>query len=202
VKILVIDDRPENLLSAREQLGDEHEVVTCQSYEVGNYLLRKGDSQNTREFLRTAEEEWGWEMPGYSWQEGWRKMMGSSYGDETEKEIAENDTPLPYWDMVLTDGMMPFDGYHRNHDWGEEKLVGYQLALLAIYEGAKYVAVVFSNHHHNNAEGSILEGNFYHCGEGFDFANGSKLVFHQDSVNANNSGSGKDWTEVVQELIK
>lgn len=199
MKILVIDDRPENLLSAKEQLGSEHEVVTCQSYEVANHLLREGDSQNTRKFLRIAEEELGWEISNGAWQWEWRKVKGSRYGgDEAQKEIAKNDTPLPYWDMVLTDGMMPFDGYHRNSDWGEEKLVGYQLALLAIYKGARYVAVVFSNHHHQNAEGSILEENFHHCREGFDFANGSKLRFHYAS--AGNQGSGKDWTEAFQSL--
>lgn len=216
MKILVIDDRQANLESAKIQLGNEHEVITVPSYEIGRLLLTWGDSQKAREFLSAAKES-GWKIPGHTWRAFWEKFVKSPWDDGVDK----HNQPLSYWDVVLTDAMMPFDGFHRNADWGQEKLVGYQLALTAAANGAKYVAVVFSNHHHQNAEGSILESS-----KDFPltFANGTKLIFqmdtcdcygevsgprgcggrdqHKDGCSYGQGEIGKNWVKVLIKLTK
>ncbi len=122
------------------------------------------------------------------------------------------------WDVVFVDGMMPFDGFHKNSDYGQQKLVGYQLALTAVSENVQLIAVVFSVHHHQCAEGEILEET---CNGGenlFQFENGAKLMFfhdpcfceecyrgcaigHDEDCSLKGTEVGKNWTKHLKELM-
>ena len=179
MKILVIDDRQENLDGAIAQLGGSHDVFTTASYDMGNMLISRGDSVENRKVANlTAGRSIG------------------SYSSWSNKHYEDFSAGVP-WDVVLSDGMMPFDGFYHNSDWGTEKLVGYQLALSAIAAGTRFVAVVFSNHHHQNAEGSILEESS-RIRDSFRFANGAVLRFFQD---AGRKAESKDWAAVLNKLI-
>lgn len=133
-------------------------------------------------------------------------------------DAAMSETWQP-WDVVLTDAMMPFDrSSRRNESWfGEEAMVGIGIAMRALKK-ARFVAVVFSNHHHQNAEGEILED----CYHAFDArkplvtANGARLAFVQDlcvcsecngrgehrSTCSQQGPIGKNWAKALAELLK
>lgn len=74
---------------------------------------------------------------------------------------AQEESRLAYWDVVLTDLLMPagpmMQGEIGRQFVGQEMAVGWALALKAAQSGAKYVAVVSDANHHDHPASAMLD---------------------------------------------
>ncbi len=190
MKILVIDDLEKNRASAQEQLGQDHDLTIIGSYKETFDYLWYGDTNLIEKLM--AEK-------GFPAKNPEPKFIEKTPWDKAFDKVIKS--PSVYWDVVLTDAMMPFDYKAHQHDpgYGEEKMVGYQIAFNAISMGASS-AIIFSQHHHQSAEGRILEYSslFFgrHFKEIFKFTNGTKLGFFQDT------GEVKNWKKALEKLLE
>ncbi len=191
MKILVIDDLEKNRESAQSQLGTEHNLTIIGSYGEAVPYIKDGDRKIIEKFMN--DRGFPLEDPRKSY------TLGKKYPWEEAYKEALN-IPGIYWDIVLTDAIMPYDikSHQIDPGFGENKLVGYQLALNAAVRGAS-VAIVFSAHHHQSAEGRILEGTCwetYYDSSFLALNNGARIIFVQDTAE-----QGKNWKKALQKLV-
>jgi len=142
MKILVIDDTQAHLDAAKQTLVG-HDVTYCATHEGAVELLYgQHDKKRRQELLQE------------------HKAKGTPFNEYYDKVLAE--TTLPYWDVVLSDLLMPAGsmsqgGVGRQYV-GQEMAVGWSLALKAAQTGAKYVAVVTDTNHHHHPASAMLDG--------------------------------------------
>ncbi len=141
MKVLVIDDTQVHLDAAIQLLGKEHDLTVCSSHDEAYQLLGTQYAPN-----RKALEE-QYERDGMKAREAYIK--------------ARDESELPYWDVVLTDLLMPAGsmsqgGAGRKYV-GQEMAVGWSLALHAAKMGAKHVAVVTDMNHHHHPASAMLD---------------------------------------------
>ncbi|MBP6929569.1 MAG: hypothetical protein KBB77_01400 [Candidatus Moranbacteria bacterium] len=148
MKILVIDDTAVHLDAARQTL-DGHDVTYCATHEQAVDLLSVRYDEARKDQLCKQYQ-----------------AQGLKFNEYYDKVLVE--TRLPYWDVVLTDLLMPAGSMAQGgvglQYVGQEMAVGWALALQAAKEGAKYVAVVTdTNHHHHPASAMLddLNGHFF-----------------------------------------
>lgn len=141
VKILVIDDTQVHLDAAKQTLGG-HDVTYCATHEQAHGLLAvqfNGERQKALVAQYKAE--------GMNLNDAWAK--------------ADAETKLPYWDVVLSDLLMPAGPMSQGGPGcqyvGQEMAVGWALALQAARNGAKYVAVVTDTNHHHHPASAMLD---------------------------------------------
>ena len=162
MKILVIDDKLVNREAARQTIvGHELTVVdgwdaamevmevTYDKEAIKAKLVAAGmapDFDSLRASFgnpKTAEEDKLWE----DWWKSYYKF--------------ENESRLPYWDIVLTDLMMPASSETMGREGmrfvGQEMPIGLAIVLLAAQNGAKYVAVVTAADHHSHPAVAMLD---------------------------------------------
>jgi CheY-like chemotaxis protein len=141
MKILVIDDAKVHL-DAAIQVLEGHEVTICFDYDKALKLLKVQYIEDERKKRRKAYEE-----QGMNWKASYEK--------------SNEETKLPYWDVVLCDLLMPAgadaQGTEGGRFVGKEMPVGWSLALFAAQSGAKYVAVATDMNHHNHPASAMLD---------------------------------------------
>ena len=143
MKILVIDDTQAHLDAAKQTLVG-HDVTCCATHEEAIKLLSEGNNRDTSRCCAL-----------------WKQYMveGIHFGDALDK--AEVETWLPYWDVVLTDLLMPAGPMKQAGSGcqyvGQEMAVGWALALTAARTGVKYVAVVTDTNHHYHPASAMLD---------------------------------------------
>jgi CheY-like chemotaxis protein len=139
MKVLVIDDSQVHLKAALQTLIG-HDITVCSTHDKADELLRQQYDENKVEKLKAQYKVAGIENP-------WSK--------------ARVESKLPYWDVVLTDLLMPAgrmaQGGEGLQHVGKEMAVGWSLALRAAKEGAKYVAVVTDTNHHHHPASAMLD---------------------------------------------
>ena len=146
MRIIVIDDKPENLASAKQTLIG-HELVLVSTHDEATELLKLQPPQKDVRKVYLAE--------GRPDMENWRAWDKLSREERTPhcvrmEEIRASLTPAPF-DAALIDLMMPAGSYTQRdgEHIGQSMSVGYPLALLAaLKSGAKYIAVVTATNHH------------------------------------------------------
>lgn len=141
MKILVIDDTQVHLDAARQTLVG-HDVTYCATHKQAYDQLAV---QYDRERQKVLSEQY--KAKGMNWNDAWEKAYAESM--------------LPYWDVVLTDLLMPAGSMAQGDEGqkyvGQEMAVGWALALQAAKDGAKYVAVVTDTNHHHHPASAMLD---------------------------------------------
>jgi len=133
MKILVIDDKPENIESARREFGG-HDLTAISDVDEAVKHLRIKYDEIKKEELKKG---------GMKWREALEKSR----------------LPFPY-DVVLVDLMLPASGYmlgDKKVFAGQEMPYGFGLAILAAKNGAKKVAVVTSMDHHQHPMSAFID---------------------------------------------
>lgn len=150
MKILVIDDTQVHIDAAKQTLGG-HDVTYCVTHKQAVDLLGERNNSDQNRYNTLMKQ---YEAEGMKWGEAYNK--------------ANAETLLPYWDVVLTDLLMPAGPMAQGgvglQYVGQEMAVGWALALQAAKNGAKHVAVVTdTNHHHHPASAMLdyLDGHFF-----------------------------------------
>lgn len=215
MKILVIDDTQVHLDSAKQALNG-HDVTYCATHEqaVGLLFKRNNSDENRRNALKNQ-----YEAEGMKWSEA--------------SDKADAETLLPYWDVVLSDLLMPAGSMAQGDTGrkyvGQEMAVGWSLALQAARTGAKYVAVVTDMNHHCHPASAMLDrfnrhfftidgarvlmtnyvnlvgitGTDSPCGECRGTGKlGQYGCHHCDSPGRVFAKKGKDWGEILEQLLK
>lgn len=147
MRILVIDDTPINLMAAEQTLAD-HDLTLAATYNEAYNLLGERCA---------SSDEVGAEL----------KRRGIVHDDNPKLWYAERERievelqPPPPFDVVLCDLLMPV-GHHQQGPEGQsyvelETPVGFALALMAVLQGAKYVAVVTNLNHHEHPAAEMLD---------------------------------------------
>lgn len=148
MNILVIDDTKVHLTAAKQTLTG-HDVTICTSHDKAIKLLDgRYDIVEQYRIVQRYESEGmkNWEA----------------------REKAKSETKLPYWDAVLCDLLMPAGSHNQPEDSifvGQEMAVGWSLALQAVVNGAKFVAVATDLGHHSHPASAMLDGLGYHIFE-------------------------------------
>ncbi|MFA6047775.1 MAG: hypothetical protein WCV59_02790 [Parcubacteria group bacterium] len=140
MRILVIDDTQGHLDAARQTLSG-HDLTLCSSHdEAVKLLLWKYDDNEKSQRIKQYESE------GLKWTDAYEK--------------AEQETRLPYWEVVLCDLLMPAGSREQGsgrHLVGQEMAVGWSLALQAVKNGANYVAVITELNHHQHPASAMID---------------------------------------------
>jgi len=158
MKILVIDDSSNHRQSAQQTLGTDHDLTVVGSHdEVMRFLGNQYDKEKQSGLQEQYEAE------------------GMNSWDAYQK--ARDESQLPYWDVVLSDLLMPAgkaaQGGPGLQYVGVEMPVGWSLAITAAISGAKYVAVVTDMDHHHHPASAMLDSMNRNI---FDI-NGAKALF-------------------------
>jgi CheY-like chemotaxis protein len=145
MRIMIIDDTHQNLVDAQNQLGAEHDLVLCDNVDKAWEILTT---------QKAGRESF---LADYNGVEELRDMTGVGLPTGNPYEY----TPLPKFDVVLTDLMMP--GLLRSvadkeNFMHELQGMGYPLVLLALQAGVKYVGILSATNHHANPMASFLDG--------------------------------------------
>lgn len=140
--ILVIDDNSNHLATAQQTLADSHFVTYCATHEEAVELLRPKYDYEQQKLLMDK-----YKAQGLGFKEYYRRT--------------KDESRLAYWDVVLTDLLMPagpmMQGAVGRQFVGQEMAVGWALALEAARCGAKYVAVVSDANHHDHPASAMLD---------------------------------------------
>lgn len=202
LKILVVEDNPANIGSARDAFKD-HDLVVATSFDEAMKALSTGVDHNRLEQLRaeaglgvlpqggTADEREAW----------WSK-------DDELRAKARNH---PDFDVVLTDMNLPMSEFKLAPEWfkaGEQVPYGFVLALRACLVGVKFVAMVTDTNHHHGAMSAALDLICPASSEnretnGFNKAmtiNGSTCMFMHAPL-LRHGGSPKDWGQALKCLL-
>lgn len=141
MKILVIDDAQVHIDAAKQTLVG-HDVTYCATHEGAVELLYRQHDKKRKEALLQEH-----------------RAKGTPFNEYYDKVLAE--TQLPYWDVVLTDLLMPAGSMSQGgvglQYVGQEMAVGWALALQASQNGAQYVAVVTDTNHHHHPASAMLD---------------------------------------------
>ncbi len=157
MKILVFDDTKKHRDAATALLR-EHEVVVVGTYdEAQAALLPKFDD---KAHSAAVDARVG-VVPDYkvvgkeAWDEYWKKRQ------PTSRELEEQFTTRNNFDAVLTDLLVPASRQAQGDEGqrlvGQEMPLGSIIALLAISNGVKRVAVVTDMNHHNHPASAALD---------------------------------------------
>lgn len=154
LRILVIDDTELHHQAARQTLAG-HELTIVGTYDEAYVLLEK--PQASYEAVKAELKRRGFKDP----------YADSTTEQEREAAIAEQTRlyqelcPPPPFDVVLTDLLMPAGRVTQGPDGmryvGQEIPVGFALSLMAVLQGAKYVAVATATNHHNHPASAMLD---------------------------------------------
>ena len=141
LRVLVVDDNPVHLKAAEQTLAD-CELTTCSTHDEAHELLLPKYDEEKRDLL-------------------YKKYMGESLSSNEFWERVCEESRFPYWDAVLCDLLMPA-GERAQGDQGlrfvgQEMAIGWGLALNAVENGAKYVAVVTDMDHHDHPASALLD---------------------------------------------
>ncbi|MEN9405485.1 MAG: hypothetical protein RLY47_444 [Candidatus Parcubacteria bacterium] len=157
MKILVFDDTKKHRDAAVGLLKD-HEVVVVGTYDEAQAALLPNFDHQGHE---AAVEARIGATPKYdsvtkeAWNEYWEKRKLVS------KELKESFTTYHNFDAVLTDLLVPASkqaqGPGGAHLVGQEMPLGSIIALLAISNGVKKVAVVTDANHHNHPASAAFD---------------------------------------------
>ncbi len=141
LNILVIDDNPNHLAAAQQTLAG-HFVTCCSTHEEAVELLSQKYDYGQQKVLKDQ-----YRAQGMDFKEYYRR--------------AQDESRLSYWDVVLTDLLMPagpmMQGEVGRQYVGQEMAIGWALALEAARCGAKYVAVVSDANHHDHPSSAMLD---------------------------------------------
>lgn len=162
MKILVVDDSNVNLAAAQATLVG-HELTICGSYDDALKLLGITFNEDlVRQKLVAAgfpEDSSGLNMPPHGKRTAEDDARWTAWW-EAERKFTE-ESQNPYWDAVLVDLLMPAgkdaQGPNGKPFVGQLMPVGFALALLAAKNGAKYIAVVTVENHHNHPASAMLD---------------------------------------------
>lgn len=173
MKILVIDDNQVNLDNAVKQLGGEHEVVTCISYERAERLLTQSPIPSTEKSPYNA----------HSFKEG-----------ESMYDAVLTDLFMPPCFL----GCSISKDIHENI----EQPYGLVFMLTALRRGVKYLGLNSNANHHSSPmawASEIFNGRFTigstkviaHIGGGY--------IFYSDKDFKDGT---KDWKKLLDNLLK
>lgn len=144
MKVLVIDDNQTHLKSAHQTLT-EHDLTVCDNHDEALELLQIPYDEEEKERLLTEAK--AQEMTHEQWNQAYEHIL--------------KETRKPYWDVVLSDLLMPAGRNAQGNDGakyiGQEMPIGWSLALTAAKHGAKYVAVVTDMNHHHHPASAMLD---------------------------------------------
>jgi len=208
MRILVIDDTAVNLKSAQQTLSG-HDVTVCASYdEALNFLYHDTEVQ---------KRAFGYQRDGL--KTPYVKAMnetGISYWDAVLCDLR-----MPAGRDALGGEGMKFIG--------QEVPVGWSLALVAVEYGAKYAAVVSDMNHHSHPSSAMLDrlkrhiffvdqakmlltnhvsrvgitGTEFTCTTcGGSRKDGTSKCWSCNGTGTNFTETGKDWSEILERLIK
>jgi len=141
MRIVVIDDKQVHLTSALQTLAG-HEVTVCATHKEADEFLY-GNFDRVR------------------WVDLEKQYIKEGLDLRQAAERAKNESVLPYWDVVLTDLPMPAgpmaQGGEGERFVGQVMAVGWSVALQAVKQGAKFVAVVTDMNHPHHPASAMLD---------------------------------------------
>lgn len=155
MKILVIDDNPIHLQAAKQALKG-HELTVCDDADEALELLGP----------RYDEVIYGRVLAEHGFLKGCLYIpRGSTTQDfegyEKAHAAAREGASLPYWDVVLSDLLMPAPRHTQGDRGmrfvGEEMPIGWAFVLEAAMRGAKYAAVATDTDHHDHPASALLD---------------------------------------------
>lgn len=145
LKVLVIDDTQRHIDAAIQQFKGVYDLTVCMTYDEAVKLLEVPHDETKRKEL----------------YEKYKAEEGDSFSAIIiASDKAEMESRLPYWDIVLTDLLMPASSEQLAEPKkyaGVEAIVGWSLALVAASRGAKYVAVGTDADHHQHPASAMLD---------------------------------------------
>lgn len=203
MKILVIDDTQENLQIAKQVL-EGHELTVASTYDEAYKLLKQPEA--SYEAVEAELVRRGFTKNPYD--KGTTEEERKAHWEARER-IAVELCPPPPFEAVLSDLLMPAgreqQGLTGAKYIGQEMPVGFALALMAVLQGARYVAVVTNMNHHDHPAAAMLDrltsGSF--CDDDqhpakitvnevpVDFVNDAPMVGIEGTTCSDCSGSGK-----------
>lgn len=149
MRVLVIDDKKANQISAEEYLKD-HDLTVVGSYKDAEEILEvKYDEEKVEKILAQNgiinQCPHGWD-PKYQ---------------QAKREV-EQESIIPFtFDAVLVDHLLPASGKQQGPGGrrfvGQEMPIGIFLALLAAKRGAKYAAVFTDTDHHSHPASACFD---------------------------------------------
>jgi CheY-like chemotaxis protein len=156
MKILVIEDKKENIEAAKKQLS-EHQLQVISGYdEVHEYLREEIDKEKLEDYLKKNLPK-GWsscfEKNNYTYMSpDGNEVKQWNLPNDIKKIIIEAEKASPHipFDVVLTDVMIPKGGNNCCRDDGKIRPYGPIIALRAISLGIKKVGVITSGNHHED----------------------------------------------------
>ncbi|MBI2482857.1 hypothetical protein HYV74_01605 [Candidatus Uhrbacteria bacterium] len=201
MKILVIDDTRTNLDAAKQVLP-EHELTLVTDYDRAYKLLERPKAN-----YDAVQEE----LKRRGFRNEYDRDASKQERDATRVERSRLEVelcPPPPFDAVLCDLLMPAgrttQGPKGERYVGQEMPVGWALALMAVLQGAKHVAVVTNLNHHDHPAAAMLDrlcSGPFHVGEPHpvklhingapvDFVNDAPMVPVEGTTCADCGGSG------------
>ena len=147
MKIFVADDKEINRESARQQLGQEHELVLASSFdEVKAFLDPKFDREKEQELLIAAG------FPGGKCPSPSKASKEEQSRFWKESDIAHKSAEIPLvCDVALLDMFMPASDYNQGYKGRFEEVempYGFPLAFYAAQRGIKHVGILSDMNHH------------------------------------------------------
>ncbi|MDH5442340.1 MAG: hypothetical protein OEX08_01930 [Candidatus Nomurabacteria bacterium] len=173
MKILVIDDNPQNIQAAEEQLGADHELTLCSSYdEAQEYLTQvEGDVQ--------YHAKRGDSYFAHFWEKG-----------------------DPWFDVVLTDLFMPPSSSGQGSTEAGQVPYGFVFALAALRRGTKNVAIVTDGNHHDSPLLWAMDLIGFSDSESSIAFNSSTFITCSSMIWDGNQYTVKDWKKALERLLK
>lgn len=152
LRILVIDDNPIHQESARQTL-EGHDLTIVGTYDEACQKLQK-PYPNYREVSAALDKLHPKKVADMNEEE--RKMR-----DTDQERLMKEFTPPPPYDVVLSDLLMPASKEAMVDEGdkfvGQEMPVGFALALYAVLQGAKHIAVVTATNHHKHPASAWID---------------------------------------------
>jgi hypothetical protein len=158
MKILVFDDSQIHRAAAQAQLTD-HDLVVVGTYDAAQKAVTPSFDEEGHS--RAVEERVGVVPPRNTPDEEWQTYWAKRRAVDAEKELREQYTTYPDFDVVLVDLLVPASSQaqgNKGHAFvGQEMPIGIFIALLAARNGAKYVAVLTDSSHHDHPASACFD---------------------------------------------
>lgn len=157
-KVLVFDDSEANRQSAKLTLGEHCDLTIVGTYDEAQAALTpQVDQDKFEELLPDLLVKAGFKSDATVDAVG-RENTGRYF--EARRETIMLATSYPDFDVVMTDLFVPpslqAQSDPKRFD-GQAMPVGTTIALLALYSGAKKVAVVTDENHHNHPASAAFD---------------------------------------------
>ncbi|MFA6552199.1 MAG: hypothetical protein WCT19_01715 [Candidatus Paceibacterota bacterium] len=153
LNVLVFDDSKKHRDAAIAQLGKKCNLTVVDTYDKAQELL--ATTYDYKLAHKLSKEKYGSDDPAV-----WKVSPDERVRRREELSRLATSNPAEKFDAVLTDLMVPASQQKLRQSCnlaGQEMPLGAIIALLAIHNGVKKVAVVTDSNHHDNPASAALD---------------------------------------------